>query len=328
MSEDAIGGYFELELAHSRQHLHTDAVRFHSARAAFLALIRTAKPKRVWMPHYLCDSMFLPLRAAGVRVERYSLNERFEVNVEPDMREGDWLYYVNYFGLCERQASLIMSRFGPSRVVIDNCQAFFSAPQPCAATIYSPRKFFGVPDGGLLISARRVPQPATLDDASKHRSRYLIERLAEGAEAGYTSYQSAEQTLENLEPRQMSRLTSRLLASIDFERARAVRNENFRILHEKLGRSNTFPIDLSQVNGPMCYPLFIDSPGLREHLIASRIFVATYWKEVLQTVADTSWEAAFVKNIVPLPCDQRYGADAMRRVIEVCANFIDSTTTG
>jgi hypothetical protein len=327
MSEAAIGGYFELELTQSGQRLHLDAACFQSGRAAFLALLRAAKPERVWMPHYLCDSMYAPLRAAGVSVERYSLNERFEIDGEPDLCEGDWLYYVNYFGLCESQASAIMRRFGAGRVVLDNCQAFFSAPRACAATIYSPRKFFGVPDGGLLISTSAVAIPTTVDETSKQRSGYLIERLAESAEAGYTSYQHAEQSLEDLEPRQMSRLTSRMLASIDFERAKAIRNENFKALHEKLGGWNKFPIDMAQVDGPMCYPLFIDLPGLRERLIASRIFVATYWKDVRQTVEGGSWEENFVKNIVPLPCDQRYGEREMQRVVEVCADFIKNRMT-
>jgi hypothetical protein len=125
----------------------------------------------------------------------------------------------------------------------------------------------------------------------------------------------------------MSRLTSRMLASIDFERAKGIRNENFKALHEKLGGWNKFPIDMAQVDGPMCYPLFIDLPGLRERLIASRIFVATYWKDVRQTVEGGSWEENFVKNIVPLPCDQRYGEREMQRVVEVCADFIKNRMT-
>jgi hypothetical protein len=64
--DKAIGGYFELELSRGRGEYYPDAYRFQSARAAFLALLQTGQPARVWMPRYLCDSMFEPLRRSGI----------------------------------------------------------------------------------------------------------------------------------------------------------------------------------------------------------------------------------------------------------------------
>ncbi|MGZ4962766.1 MAG: hypothetical protein ACXWC8_09450, partial [Limisphaerales bacterium] len=290
--------------------------------------LRAARPKRVWMPHYLCHSMYAPLQAAGVAYERYSLDEHFDIVDDIELREGDWLYFVNYFGLCGSQVDSVLTRFGASRVVLDNCQAFFASPRECAGNIYSPRKFFGVPDGGLLVSTYKVPPALIWDADSKQRFGHLVERLAQGAEAGYESFQRAEQTLEELEPRRMSRLTTRVLGSIDLVRTKGIRHENFETLHEKLGRWNQFPIALATPDVPMCYPFLNDLPGLREHLIASRIFVATYWKDVLQNVADGSCEASFVKNIIPLPCDQRYGKDEMLRVAQVCSDFIKRVKPG
>ena len=64
------------------------------------------------------------------------------------LREGGWLLYVNYFGICQHQERQVLERFGASRVVLDRSQAFFADPIDCLATIYSPRKFFGVPTEG------------------------------------------------------------------------------------------------------------------------------------------------------------------------------------
>jgi hypothetical protein len=324
MSIDPIGGYFELELPQERAPVHREAHRFQSARSAFLALLRGARPRRVWMPHYLCDSMYAPLRAAGVDFVQYSLDQQFGIAGELDLEPGDWLYYVNYFGVCGSQADRIIRQYGSSRVVIDNCQAFYEPVRECVATIYSPRKFFGLPDGGLLITACPVPVPEAFDNQSKLRTEHLIARLAAGPEAGYAAYQRAEQSLEALEPKRMSRLTDRILASIDLAAAQSARKRNFALLHEMLGRWNTLPIDPAQIDGPLCYPLVVDCPTLRQALIAERVFVATYWSDVLETVTSGSQEEFWVKNLLPLPCDQRYGASDMTRIAVICGSLLKS----
>jgi hypothetical protein len=322
MSDGAIGGYFGLELQRTKFDAYASAFCFQSGRAAFLALIKVSRPKRVWMPYYLCDSMYAPLRRVGIPCAQYSINERFEIASDFELREGDWLYYVNYFGLCDNQAQVILNHYGPANVVLDHCQAFFSPPRNCVATIYSPRKFFGVPDGGLLVTSQPVVLPAAVDHGSKQRADYLVARVAEGAEAGYGSYQRAEQSLEELEPLRMSDFTKRVLASIEFDTAKVARNENFLALHEQLGRWNKFPIDLARIDGPLCYPLIVELPGLRERLIASRVFVATYWKDVLRMAPTGSHEEYLVANLFPLPCDQRYGKEEMMQVASVCVELI------
>jgi hypothetical protein len=323
MAKGAIGGYFELELPPAKNTVLPEAYRFQSARAAFLALLRVARPGRVWMPHYLCDSMYAPLREAGVDYVRYSLTGQFGIAGELDLAPGDWLYYVNYFGICGEHVDRILSRYGPSNVVIDNCQAFYAPARECAATIYSPRKFFGVSDGGLLVTAFPVPLPQSFDSQSKRRAEYLIERLSDGPEAGYACYQRAEASLEQLEPQRMSPLTDRILASIDMEATKSARNRNFALLHQRLGRWNKCSIDPDHIDGALCYPLLVDSPTLKERLIAEKIFVATYWKDVLTTVGNDSLEASWVSNLVPLPCDQRYGVDDMERIAEVCTRLLN-----
>lgn len=322
MMAGAIGGYFELELSRGRTQVYPGALRFQSGRSAFLALLRAAKPDRVWMPRYLCDTMYAPLREAGIGCEHYSVGEGFEIIGAPAVDDNDWFYYVNYFGLCDSYVDHVLSRFGPQRVVVDNCQAFFSGPRDCAATIYSPRKFFGVPDGGLLITSFQVEPPGQRDAGSLARSKHLVERLASTPEAGYASYQAAEQSLEHVEPQGMSQLTEALLSTLDLNRVRLQRNDNFLALHAKLAPFNRYSLDLGAVDGPLCYPLILDAPGLREHLIASRIFVATYWPDVRLRAEAGSAEAGLVQHLLPLPCDQRYGMDEMARIADACIEFL------
>jgi len=326
MNLPAIGGYFELELPPARPPTFPRALRFQSARAAFFALLRAGRPDRVWMPDYLCESMYAPLHAAGVTVVPYAIDTNFEFAGRIGLGKDDWFYAVNYFGICSRAIDALLVRVDPMRVVLDHCQAFYAPPPACLATIYSPRKFFGVADGGFLVTDLAVPAPGQDDTHVLERAGHLLTRLAGAPEAGYAGYQHSEQTLEALAPRAMSMLSQRILASVDLEAARERRKRNFAYLHERLGGFNRYDLEPAGIDGPLCYPLLAQAQGLREALIAQRIYVATYWPEVLHRALPGSFAAAMVRELVPLPCDQRYDEHDMARVADACVAFLADHT--
>lgn len=318
MTDTAIGGYMALELPAPAPMRYPQALQFQSARAAFLALLRTGKPRRVWMPRYMCDAMLAPLAMAGCECVFYSVSSTFEIADPIELAPGDWLLYVNYMGVCGDGVQKVLRTFDPAQVVLDHSQAFFAPPGDCLATVYSPRKFFGVPDGGLLVTTLPVVLPQAVDEGAPSRMAHLLKRLYGQAESGYADFQQAEQSLEACEPCRMSPLTQRILGGIDTENARHQRNHNFALLYHVLGPLNRFPLDVTEVDGPLCYPFLCDQPGLRERLIAARIFVPTYWPDVLGRVDGQSWEATLVRKLIPLPCDQRYGEAEMGLVAELC----------
>lgn len=317
MLNKAIGGYFELELPPPSQTKYQSALKYQSARAAFSALLRASKPNRVWMPHYICDSMLAPVKAAGMEICYYSLDKQLGIADKITLGRADILLYVNYFGVCSAQAEKILNQFNPSQVVLDFSQAFFSAPKNCLATIYSPRKFFGVPDGGLLFTQLDIDLPKTVDEGSEKRMRHLIARLGGTAESGYADYQLAEVSLNKLKPKRMSLLTERIFGAIDFEAARIQRNKNFHTLHKILSRSNRLGVDLEAVDGPMCYPYFSDNHSLRATLISERIFIPTYWPDILTRLDVPVFEEGLIKNIHPVPCDQRYDVGDMDNICKL-----------
>lgn len=318
----AIGGYFELELPPSNQIKYQSALKYQSARAALLALLRISKPNRVWMPHYICESMLAPVKASGTEICFYSLDKQLGIADDVVLGSTDILLYVNYFGICSRQVEKVLARFNPSQVVLDFSQAFFIEPKNCLATIYSPRKFFGLPDGGLLFTQLDVDLPEAVDEGSIKRMHHLVTRLGGTAEQGYEYYQSAETSLIESKPKRMSQLTERIYGSIDFEAARFQRNKNFRNLHENLGGNNVLKVDLEDVDGPMCYPYFLDNHLLRTTLLAKRIYVPVYWPDILARSNIPVFEVQLVKNIHPIPCDQRYTVGDMNNICELLLKII------
>lgn len=313
----AIGGYFELELPRAQPFIYQGALKYQSARAAFLALLRVSKPKRVWMPYYICDAMLAPVRASGAETCFYSLDKHLGIADDITLNSADIFLYVNYFGICLEQVDKVLKQFDPSQVVLDFSQAFFAEPQKCLATIYSPRKFFGVPDGGLLFTQLAIDLPEAVDVDSGKRMHHLVARLGGSAELGYADYQSAEASLNESEPKTMSQLTERIFGAIDFEAARTQRNMNFRTLHENLGGKNVLKAGLEDADGAMCYPYFVDSHSLRTTLLAERIFVPTYWPDILTKLDIPAFEVELVKKIHSLPCDQRYAISDMNNICEL-----------
>ena len=243
-ADDAIGGYFGLEIPQARQPFYPDALRFQSATAALRAFLDHLRPSRLWMPRYICPPLVDSVRASGVRVAHYALEDDMRVCRALDHGPNDAILCVDYFGVSSRAVDDAISRFGAARVIVDAAQALFRRRNHELAVIYSPRKFVGLPDGGLLATNRSVPTPVPQDEGSLARTAHLLLRLGHEVEEGYEEFRNAEASLMGQLPKRMSRLTSRLLDSIDLARVARRRRMNYAVLSERLANTGeyTFPL--------------------------------------------------------------------------------------
>jgi hypothetical protein len=67
----------------------------------------------------------------------------------------------------------------------------------------------------------------------------------------------------------------------------------------------------------MAYPFWSEDENLRSRLIKNKVFVATYWPNIFEWCNESQLEYLLAKEIVPLPIDQRYGEEDMRRIVDV-----------
>ena len=318
-SLDAIGGYFALEPGRGAPVAHlAGAAAFQSGRAAFLALLESCRPARVHVPWFLCDSMREPLHQADVASRSYAIDAEFRPAAPLALERDEWLLVVNYFGLCDGVVAELQARHPPGQVVVDNAQAFFAAPTPCRASLYSPRKFFGVPDGGFLHAPGIEPRDYARDTGSAARMAHLTKRLEIGAEAGYADYVAAEESLGGQSPLRMSRLSEQLLAGADHAEAAHRRRRNFALLDEHLAAHNELRWTLGAAQVPLCYPFLPARAGLRAELLDARIYVAQYWRELGEPErAVPARERRLAAELLPLPVDQRYSPETlMRHLVE------------
>ncbi|RKP45601.1 hypothetical protein [Trinickia fusca] len=316
MTQEAIGGYFELELPLAQGELYPQARRFQSARAAFAALLMAGRPSRIWMPWYNCETMLEPPEMAGVPIARYRIDTQFEIADDIVLGDDEWLLYVNYFGISDTKLEKLFARIPRERIVIDNSQALFAPPADCLATLYSPRKFFGIPDGGYLITSRHIPLPDEQDMGSIGRFEPLLMRIDQGPEAGYDGIRAARATLRGQRPKRMSALTQRMLAHIDYRSAVERRLRNYALYHALLGADNALPVPAVPAHAPLCYPFWNHRADLHAALAAQRIFVAKYWPNMRgATGTRDDLEYRLATECLALPCDQRYDIDTVERVV-------------
>lgn len=311
----SIGGYFELELSRGEEY-HSDAIRLNTGRNAFEYILRAKKYNKVYLPYYTCDVMLEPITKLNLDYEFYFIDSNFvPIFNYSNVQENEVFVYNNYFGICDEQTREVAAHC--KNLIIDNSQAFYSKPIKCVDTFYSPRKFFGLPDGAYLYTDTLLDYNLERDISYK-RCEHLLGRIDSGAETHFHSYKENSKGLSNQPIMVMSNLTQKLLSSINYNTIAEKRRQNFVFLHEKLGNRNKLKFNISSTAVPMVYPLFIDNgPLLKQKLIENKMFVATYWPNVLNWTRPNYYERFLADNLVPIFVDQRINIIDLKKTINL-----------
>ncbi|RAX51433.1 hypothetical protein CCY99_09140 [Helicobacter sp. 16-1353] len=316
----AIGGYFALELAHSKSYPHTKALHLQSARSALKLIIKNHHIKQLHMPYFTCKTLLDAVREANCQIKFYSISENFAPLLE--CKSSEWILYTNYFGINSLNVNNILLKY--PNVIIDNAQSFFATPSKTC--FYSPRKFLGVSDGGLLYDEFKAPflgYLSTLEqDTSLDRAIFLFKRLEFGAKSGYKGFIDSEKSLDSTPPKTISNLTKAILESTNYTFIKNRRLKNYSTL-SKILDNNRFHKDLESSEIPMIYPYF-GNQKMRDFLINNKIFIAKYWANVEELCPKNSFEFYLATHLLPLPIDQRYDKSDMLRIAKYIYECLES----
>lgn len=313
-----IGGYFELEHLISDEY-YKGLIHLNTARNALLYLIKLKEIEKVYIPYYLCNSVSDMLQKFGYKYEYYRIAADFSPIFNKNLKEQEYLYIVNYFGQLSEEKILSL-KDQHKQIIIDNSQAFFQRPLSLIDTIYSCRKFFGVPDGAYLSTDKKLDEELEID-ISKGRIEHLLGRFEGKASDYYSDFLEVDEQFNGATLKQMSKLTRNLMGAIDYRNVFRKRNSNYRYLEKELYKFNQ--IKLISPRGPFCY-LFYSKNGLqlRKDLAEKKIYIPTLWKNVLNTTPKESIEYQYSANLLPIPCDQRYDLEDMKYIVE-CINIVE-----
>ena len=321
------GGYIGIE-AYGKEYfdtkiLNADIVRLNAARFAIIEAIKSSGSQKLYVPIYMCKSVYDVLEKYDIHYEKYNIDNNFMPIVDSYDFKNDIILVTNYYGI--QGYNFYNDNISKYRnIIFDNTQSFFSPPvlRDNVYNVYSPRKFFGVPDGAYMIGERIRMLNELQQDHSLERCIHLLKSLEYGTNGAYKDYLHSEESIDLSHPYRMSIITRTMLKNIDYDVAYKKRAENFNFLKEQLRDINE--LDLSNSNCvPMVYPLYFTSwnDDFRQYMVENKIYIPQWWKWVLNDENANTFEHSLSTSLFPLPIDQRYTINDMDYILQVVRNY-------
>lgn len=306
-----IGGYLGLDEPIGEEY-YKNLISLNTARNALVYLIKAKKIKKVYIPYFLCESVKNVLEREGFAYEQYHIDNKLFPKLKEKLQTNEYLYFVNYFGAFDNETiCAIKEKY--QNVIVDNVQAFFQKPVDGVDTIYSCRKFFGVPDGAYLSTNSILNEDLDYGEAANRMKHILGRYETETASLFYSDFKENDSSFKNEKLKKMSKISKNLLSAINYEKVKAIREGNYCCLKNMLGAINSLNFDMP--TAPYVYPFYCKNGMTVKRILAeNKIYVATLWPNVLGM--EGTIEKDFAENILPLPCDQRYNFDDMKRIVE------------
>lgn len=318
--KDAIGGYLSLELNKELKPYHggLNCIALNTGRNCLEYILRVRKYKKVYIPYFTCEVILEPFQKLGVKYEYYSVDENLDPIINYNsVKKDEGFLYTNYFGLKDQKISELSKL--SLNLIIDNAQSFFSKPLEGVDTFYSVRKFIGVSDGAYLYMDDFLNNDFETD-ISHTRIEHLLIRIDQGAEVGYSTFSKNDEKLIGQPIRLMSKLTSAILESVDYDEIRNRRIQNFNFLATELRDLNLLDLIFDDKQIPMVYPYLSKDKKLKKKLFDNRVYCANYWPNVMEWCSEDSLEYNYSKDIIHLPIDQRYTREDMEYIIDIIKN--------
>lgn len=311
------GGYIEFETYFGTEY-HSEAIALNCGRNCLAYLIESHNINNIYLPYFMCSSVENICKKYEVEIIKYSIDKDFLPVLDFEITENDWIYIANYYGQLSNDTIVkIKDKF--KNVIIDNTESFFQEAVKNVDTIYSCRKYFGVPDGAYLYTNKRN---LILDqDISYNRMLHLLGRYEKTASEFYEESKRNNQLFKNEEIKYMSKLTQNLLRGINYGTIECKRTQNFEYLYRELSSINM--LNLKIPKGPFMYPLLIENgSNVRKKLQEMKIYIPILWPDVLKCCEEKSIEYKYARDILPIPVDQRYCVDDMEYIVKAVKRCI------
>ncbi len=309
-----VGGYpvFDPQLCHRFGHLQlqrSDRRLFALGRHAITALCRSVRPRRVWLPRFMCHSVKQAFENEGVVLMPYALNERL-LPQQTDPDEQDVVLLFNYFGLQAHRSDFLaqVDAWRGLHLLVDNTHSFGLDNQfPGVFSCVSPRKFLPVTDGGIAydpagwLSKAHMPSAT---DASWQRMGWLFRAWEDGGRGpSYADYAQARDQLRQTPYSGMSPATAFWLDLIDVQTWLALRQGHYQTLAAQVPCHPLFS-DFRHGSdfSPIGYPVHVPHAGQAQAALARhKVFAVRYWPELETSPALNAMEKELLQHLLFIP---------------------------
>lgn len=286
-------------------------------RNALKLLLKTVKPDKIFVPVFTCETVHEVVEQCVENVVYYNINSDFSPLLNEKINETDYLIINDYFGVCKIMIEN-WSRLNPCQLIIDSSQSFFSQYTIMEHHRFiSPRKFFGLTDGGMLetyIDCNSIFNDLS-HDLSSDRIVHLFKSEESSKNEQYPFFLEYRKSIQNLPLLKLSKTTMSILDSIDFEYCSSKRNDNFKLMSNMLGHLNQLKLNLDNDSVPMYYPFLCNNSKLKTQLLKEKIYLPSYWPNSIYNSSYNNLEKFLQSNLCCLPIDQSLELDDIMYIV-------------
>lgn len=330
-----IGGMFGLETHFTAggtiPHFLLQSLATINARSALRLAIEYLAPKQVWFPSYFCESMLTAIEGLPTRLRFFGIGDSLQMESLDwldEFQPGDVVVLIEYFGFpCDDSWLERVHEIG-GVAILDAAQSLLTDHSYTHADmcVSSPRKFVGVPDGGILefnshaemsSSVALGPAPAEWLELARQATLGRSEFDRHGGDRKwFTQFQEVEAT-QPVGAYRMSEFTRDLLVRIDYSRIAERRRENYGCLLNELQAIAIFS-HLPDGVVPLGFPIRLpERDRVRQTLFAEQIYPPVHWPIPPLVPAKFAASHELSRQQLTLPCDQRYTTADMRRMANI-----------
>lgn len=315
-----------------------DNVKFlRSGRDALRYIAKALKKekKTVLMPALSCSCMPEPFEDENYEIVYYKLTTDFKVIVEDVLRKlkPDSIFlFMNYFAIPALNKSDLekIAKSQNNVITVEDITHDFlkRGLETCNAdiTVCSIRKWFAIPDGGMLFSKIELPKITVEQDAffankrisaMKRKSVYLSNGKTEEKEIFRTELSEANQYIDAAKNvSAMSHQSVDVLRNINLSSMYKTRLRHCRNLFDKLsGLDNIRLMGNESLESTLYFPILVENQNIIQRKLAERgVYAPVIWPlpKKAEGVCEVADDAS--NHMLGIPCDHRYMDEEILKV--------------
>ena len=278
-------------------------------------------------------------KVAGLRPVEQITASLEALNFLDTLDEHDVVIFNDYFGFRDPVFLSVVTYCKALKVHDCSQNLFDDYPFRNSIQLFSPRKFIGVPDGGIAVLHGKTQsmELRPTDNRHQHRSSnvdFMNASLHYLAGQCYNPntrlrfFQEAEDLIDEEAYDPASELSTGILVSMsagDVSVIKSRRRENYLTLPSEL-RDHCLYDHLPHNVVPMGFPVLVEDAKIMQRRLADRgLFCPRHWVFMKEPVFGAlmvdnkimETRDLLSKHLLTIPCDQRYGWIEMNRAISV-----------
>ena len=310
------------------------AIYFDSGRSATRFLLRSIEHKIVALPDYLCESISDCFPDSDVYY--YSVDSQLQItNLESvPWDKIDFFYLLHYFGSLQSEAILEYVKEKKKEcgftILEDTTHSIFTRAVTVGDyCVCSLRKWFPIPDGGVLYSNRtlstREYEGLSSIQSNRIQGMVLKDLYLSGAVTEKDAFRniliSTEDALDlQEEVFRISTISEHILKCQSVSEVVNTRKQNHAALKNAISDLLPEIVKRDEADVPYIYVTKVDNRNeLRSYLTQRAVYCPVHWPLPDSWNSETALRLS--EHLISIPIDQRYGSHEVENVAQIVRGY-------